>query len=79
MLMEFSVHKSSPEDIKLQLSKKILNICITEKGELVNSPSGGILSHRKPHLWIRPSYDVNRVVRMCVRRILSIQKNTAPS
>jgi hypothetical protein len=77
--MELSVHKSSSEDIKLQLCMKILNIGITWKSELVNSPSGEILRHRKPHLWIGPSYDVNRVVRMCVRCILSVHRNTAPS
>jgi hypothetical protein len=43
MLMEFGVHKSSPENIKPQLSKEILKICIPWKSELVNCPSGRIL------------------------------------
>jgi hypothetical protein len=36
--MEFDVHKSSPEDIKLQLSIKILNLCVIWKRKLINSP-----------------------------------------
>jgi hypothetical protein len=31
MLMELGVHESSPENIKLQLSMEILNICVTWK------------------------------------------------
>jgi hypothetical protein len=77
MLMKLSVHKSSPEDIKLQLGMNILDISVTEKSELINRTSRGILIHRKSHLWISPTYDVNQVVRMGVRRILSVQRNTA--
>jgi hypothetical protein len=77
MLIKLGVHISSPENIKLQSSMKILNIYVTCKKKLVNSPSEGIFSHRKPHLRIHPSCDVNRIIMISVRRIFSIQRDTA--
>jgi hypothetical protein len=77
--MKLGVHKSSPENIELQLSMKILNIGVTGKKKLINSPLGRIFSHRESHPWIRPPYDVNRIIRMRVWCIFSIQRDTTPA
>jgi hypothetical protein len=62
--MELGVHKSSLENIKLQLNMKILNVGVIGKRKLTNSPLGRIFSHRESHPWIRPPCDVNRIIQM---------------
>lgn len=62
MLVKVGIHESTPEDIKLQLSMKILNVGITREGVLIYCPPGAVLCHREPPLGIGPSRDVNRKI-----------------
>jgi hypothetical protein len=77
MFMKFDVHKSSPKEIELQLSMKILNVYVIWKRKLINCPLRKIFSHRESHPRIRPPCDVNRIVG-CECGASSTSKETLP-